>query len=1322
MLSTQRERENFYRISTIIVDHGKESLILLLDNELNTSNQTLEDFINLNQHEIYHLCFNRYTCCQCINGRLPLTTPPSRVLHPDQLNVLLDKNGQQLSCHNIKSSLQFYCCPAKTTLTPKHLDLTLLRCLLINFATICPQNSSIRLVVDDLVGYRNKLYGHAEEARCSDTDYILYKNQIEKVILTIAKSCKKESEMKQKLKDTEVRPLDETICQQYQICLLHDIQQNEDIRMEINNLREQSKQNNDQIVQHILEITTNISSHNKTITEKMEGMQLDFDKRDEILYERIQSNEVKLNDEVYKQNKEVMRTIGKEREVLQLNHEELIGHLNQTELNIRSTTEEKTESILTHVEQTRQEIKDKIDNISVDLKEKVTIEVAKLGILDLRKQNLIDHSIARIKSHRGDETFVETFALDKGKNVLKEQNLVIIRGKGGSGKTQIALHLASVYQDEGYIPLFFSDKEVIKYRDLISLTDKNIVIVEDLFGRTSVDFYEDYHRNILDILLSCLKTSTLLKMVFTIRNDPTCEESILAKHDIFHQKCILNLDYDYSLSDKERITILLSHMRYNAISPCKSKLKIDVCFDYDPLPGCSSECTANVQQLPCGKIQICTDTIYTCCMSDTYVGFPETCRMFCCDKSLTCLGVSYFRNTNKSLINKINDLFSESFEKLSCRYQYSVLVYTALKHNFFDNNIIESHIENDQLFKRIFSLFDNRETKIRKTLVQQAIRSLEGGYLINSSRYNEFYLDNCPDTLGKAYMFKHQAVHDAVLVSFGNECPEMLMNLDICELQFILQYIRPSLKQPDPKSSVIHVDPKLVIDKLCYFLEKDFLLSHCEMFKLVGISHPWFPPRIEGQDEEDDYQEQCKFDESDKSEYTDDVKSLLDLQKEDPGSDQSTHDGNSLLDLQAEDPGSDDSADDAKSLSDLQAEDAGSDRSDTEEENDICEFAYQIIRGCPEMIGEYIRNCIIERRYVSFVKIFLERLSKLPPQPEQMTKFLNGLTRRGTCLMNLKINSDIIRDCAFKYADINVFCLIFRPESSTIKHYKFYQLDDTSLQVKLISIIDENKTYKTMAEIGNFLYRIGVDEGNYEFVNRFLDSILDTYRSKENHCKIRYIIDGISAKGRRTDVVSRFIEFMQTNLLTYGSIKTIIGLWEVINTEIYKTDKNTASLMVILEEKFEEHILFGTDFEDGVNYKAQTQEYGACVYNLGMKVQNNKCIEQLLLKLNETYELLIKCAFFIGSPNSLHFLIYFYKGFTNFRARKNDAEQMCPSGMEKLYCHIKRYKTFFKKVKETIRCTNSSGEYAIPFSWYFSLASKDKLNSKTSEDDVHDGN
>ncbi|VDI33634.1 Hypothetical predicted protein [Mytilus galloprovincialis] len=667
-----------------------------------------------------------------------------------------------------------------------------------------------------------------------------------------------------------------------------------------------------------------------------------------------------------------------------------------TERNIISKTKETTADIIKHVKQTGQEIKDKIDDLIVDIKQ--------------------DHSIARIQSHRDDETFVHTMALNKGTNILKEENLLVLLAKGGSGKTQIALHLASAYNDEGYIPLFFSGKDVIKYQDLISLKYKNIVIVEDLF------------------------------------------------------------------------------------------------------------------------------------------------------------------------------------------------VYTALKYNFFDENLIGCRIENDQLFKRIFSTFDEKEPKIRKTLVQQAIRKLEGRYLIHSSRYSDFYHDVCSYSLGKAYMFKHQAVHDAVLVAFGSHNPDILLSLDICSLDFISQYIRPSLKQPDRNFSVIHVDPKLVIDKLLHFIEIEISTKNG---RIVGFSHPWFPKPVNGQDDEEDSQEQTRSDEGDRSEPFEyaDFKRLLDLQTEKNDSYQSSDD------LQTEETDIDQSSDDVPNCIDLEEEDP-----DSEKETDLSRFAFRCIRGYSEMAGEYIRKCIIEKRYASFVKTFLERLSTLSPPPDEMKDFLNGLTRRGTCLMNLMINSDIVRNSALKYAEYNVFCLIFRPKSLTVNHYKFYQLDDETLQEKLISIINENKNYKIIAEIGNFLYRIGVEEGNFIFVERFLDSILERYWHLVDHYKIRYIIDGMSAKGRRKEVVSRFKEFMQTNLLTFGSIKTIIGLWEVIKTEINKNDENNTPLMSILERKFEDHLLYGLDFEEGVNYKVQTQEYGTWVYNLSMEIQDNKFIEELLTNLNDIYE------------------------------------------------------------------------------------------------------
>lgn len=66
---TQKQRGNFDKITTFIDKHGKNVLVLLLEYDLMKRNLTLTDFIDLNQHAIYHLCFNKNPCCQCTGAK-----------------------------------------------------------------------------------------------------------------------------------------------------------------------------------------------------------------------------------------------------------------------------------------------------------------------------------------------------------------------------------------------------------------------------------------------------------------------------------------------------------------------------------------------------------------------------------------------------------------------------------------------------------------------------------------------------------------------------------------------------------------------------------------------------------------------------------------------------------------------------------------------------------------------------------------------------------------------------------------------------------------------------------------------------------------------------------------------------------------------------------------------------------------------------------------------------------------------------------------------------------------------------------------------------
>ncbi|CAC5414292.1 unnamed protein product [Mytilus coruscus] len=325
---TQKERENFLRNAILIADHAKDSVICFVDLDLKNKHLTFEQFLNQNQHEIYHLCYNS-RCCQCPRGH----TPPrggSRVLYPSQLDILYDKSLKRTN-HTHGRSPDFCCSLAKTGIVTSILDLTLGRCLLVNFCTdvfwyscltiqsltlehflnqnkhilyhLWQNNSSccqcqpnafisssqqildqrqwatlytanvlpspvhrkrpntgiptsicafaansgikvqildphvnkiiidnccvVRKTVELIVQRRNHVYGHANEAKISDSDYLQYTNEIGNGLIEIARVCGNESEVRQQLLDLQKRTLDEALFIQYQIIMLDHVSRNE---------------------------------------------------------------------------------------------------------------------------------------------------------------------------------------------------------------------------------------------------------------------------------------------------------------------------------------------------------------------------------------------------------------------------------------------------------------------------------------------------------------------------------------------------------------------------------------------------------------------------------------------------------------------------------------------------------------------------------------------------------------------------------------------------------------------------------------------------------------------------------------------------------------------------------------------------------------------------------------------------------------------------------------------------------------------------------------------------------------------------------------
>ncbi|CAC5407376.1 unnamed protein product [Mytilus coruscus] len=531
-------------------------------------------------------------------------------MYPGQLDILLDKSGSTILGHNpnLSGSSQHCCRPAKRYLSNANLDITLLRCLLVNFANNCQTNSTLRQDIEDPVKYRNKLYGHAQEARCSDSDYTKYKIDVEGVILRIARFCKNENDMRQKLNDASERPMDETILQQYQNTLIQ---------------------------QMLCE---------KNIEEKLDDLQQQLTVQDEKLHCRMDTIDGKVN------------------------------------------------------------------------------ELA------------------------------------------------------GGGKSKTSLQIAMIYQDKSYKPMLFVNDEITRNRDLINFDDKHIIIVEDLFGRSNINFNEDLHRGILDVLYACIKRkSCTSNLIITIRGNEEINRNLIEKQKIFDKDVLINIDTKRCWGC--HAMILSKHMNKHDISLCKCK-QVNYALIYNLPPVAIERCILEVVETKENAMQLCV-SVFNDIFSGKYemkIGFRQACHLFCSNKNLTKQASFYFTRASKSLVNEKMDFKIKGFDSKLVQYQYCVLVYTAMK------NAIDVYVIDEKCFKNILSYFESHTIKI--SFLREAVRTLIGTYFTQKSSISDRGQTKRLK-FSEVYVLQHYIIQEAILVSYGDDVDV----LSFCEFSFLLEYL-----------------------------------------------------------------------------------------------------------------------------------------------------------------------------------------------------------------------------------------------------------------------------------------------------------------------------------------------------------------------------------------------------------------------------------------------------------------------------------------------------------------------------------------------------
>ena len=289
MASKGKDRENFFRINVLVVDHIKNALVNMLKYYLRQNKMSFEEFINAHMTDIIYLKSKRILYQKEVdklvvgdNARSGITVDDLEVTLVRRLldnlcpDLFMDDGNKTLqeflkkNQHNIYHLVKFNerCCQysqhykSKYPITEKLLEedqykkifkssspctncagtsgtvCSVASCIVtteyIRFdykikCNVFGYFSPISKALQKFTNIRNEAYGHKEAAVIPNVLYDDYKKDIEENIMVLARICKKEDETRLALEDVQKRSCDATLCTQYQNRLIEQVQRDNEL-------------------------------------------------------------------------------------------------------------------------------------------------------------------------------------------------------------------------------------------------------------------------------------------------------------------------------------------------------------------------------------------------------------------------------------------------------------------------------------------------------------------------------------------------------------------------------------------------------------------------------------------------------------------------------------------------------------------------------------------------------------------------------------------------------------------------------------------------------------------------------------------------------------------------------------------------------------------------------------------------------------------------------------------------------------------------------------------------------------------------------------
>jgi energy-coupling factor transporter ATP-binding protein EcfA2 len=336
------------------------------------------------------------------------------------------------------------------------------------------------------------------------------------------------------------------------------------------------------------------------------------------------------------------------------------------------------------------------------------------------------------KTKNEDVRWNTTNVFEKSRKALENNSIVILKGRKGTGKTTLAIHLASDYINRQYKLAILDRQNAYMLTSLQKSNDKYIIILEEWFDAHSTETTgqpSNTHS------LNAMDFKNKVKIIITVTKLETNDIEKMSLNGVLCEDNLTNLDEGSAFPDEFKKSVLSFHMKKH-------------------------------------KRELNEREIERIVSTETYYGFPFECSLFCSISMNFNLGSKYFRQPSVVLMDEINALRNSASENEKNRNMYSVMVYILLNH---ENGLNITNIDIHEIEKIASQFILGKGVHIPKPNISDAWREMAVKYLQSNENKNEYSL--------------HPVVYQAVLISYSELFCEVI--LERCNLLQLLDVVTP---------------------------------------------------------------------------------------------------------------------------------------------------------------------------------------------------------------------------------------------------------------------------------------------------------------------------------------------------------------------------------------------------------------------------------------------------------------------------------------------------------------------------------------------------